>query len=104
MIILRKHFSKEEKDDKISPEELENLANKGIVAGTGSALVGGTALALHRAMAKKHGEKFLKDPKNINARRIALAATIAGTGIALGSGVAKHKSKKLKKKRNENKA
>lgn len=104
MIILRKYFSEKKEDNEISPEVLEDLANKGIVAGTGSALIGGSGLALHRALVKKHGEKFLKDPKNINAKRIALAATIAGSGIALGSGVAKYKAKKLRRKKDEDKA
>ena len=111
MIIFRKYFSsaeenstkKEEKEKKkLSAKELEALADRGIVAGTGTALIGGGTLALHKKLAKKHGEEFLKKAKNKNVKKIAIAATVLGSGIAAGSGVAKHKAKKMKS--NENKA
>ncbi len=112
MIIVRKYFSstndknlakKEETEKKkgLSAEELEDLANRGIVAGTGTAIVGGTGLAVHRALAKKYGKDFLENPSNKNAKKIATAAAILGSGVALGSGIAKYKAKK--KKSNENK-
>ena len=112
MIITRKYFSSAEEDStkkeekkgkkKLSAKELEELADRGIVAGTGSALIGGASLALHKKLAKKLGEKFVKNPKNQNAKKIALAATILGSGVAAGSGVAKYKAKK--RKSNEDKA
>lgn len=111
MIIFRKYFSsakedsteKEEKGKKkLSAKELEAMADRGIVAGTGTALIGGGTLALHKKLAKKHGEEFLKKAKNKNVKKIAIAATVLGSGIAAGSGVAKYKAKKMKS--NENKA
>ena len=115
MIIVRKYFSstddknlakKEETEKKkgLSAEELEDLANRGIVAGTGTALVGGTGLAVHKILAKKYGKEFLKNPKNKNAKKIALAATTIGSGVAVGSGVAKHRARKEKKSNDKNKA
>ena len=115
MIIARKYFSsaddknvekkeKVEEKKELSAEELENLANRGIVGGIGTTLMGGTGLAVHRALAKKYGEDFLKNPKNKNAKKIALAATILGSGIAVGSGIAKHKAKKKRKSNDKNKA
>ena len=111
MIIFRKYFSsakedsteKEEKGKKkLSAKELEAMADRGIVAGTGTALIGGGTLALHKKLAKKHGEEFLKKAKNKNVKKIAIAATVLGSGIAAGSGVAKYKAKKMKS--DENKA
>ena len=112
MIIIRRYFSSAEEDStkkeekkekkKLSAKELEALADRGIVAGTGTALIGGGTLALHKKLAKKHGEEFLKKAKNKNVKKIAIAATVLGSGIAAGSGVAKHKAKKMKS--NENKA
>lgn len=112
MIIIRKYFSSAEEDStkkeekkekkKLSAKELEAMADRGIVAGTGTALIGGGTLALHKKLAKKHGEKFLKKAKNRNVKKIAIAASVLGSGLAAGSGVAKYKAKK--KKSNENKA
>ena len=111
MIIIRKYFSSAEEDStkkeekekkKLSAKELEAMADRGIVAGTGTALIGGGTLALHKKLAKKHGEEFLKKAKNKNVKKIAIAASVLGSGLAAGSGVAKHKAKKMKS--NENKA
>lgn len=111
MIIFRKYFSSAEEDStkkeekekkKLSAKELEAMADRGIVAGTGTALIGGGTLALHKKLAKKHGEKFLKKAKNKDVKKIAIAATVLGSGLAAGSGIAKHKAKKMKS--NENKA
>ena len=111
MIIIRKYFSSAEEDStkkeekekkKLSAKELEAMADRGIVAGTGTALIGGGTLALHKKLAKKHGEEFLKKAKNKNVKKIAIAASVLGSGLAAGSGIAKHKAKKMKS--NENKA
>ena len=112
MIIIRKYFSSAEEDStkkeekkekkKLSAKELEAMADRGIVAGIGTALIGGGTLALHKKLAKKHGEKFLKKAKNKNVKKIAIAASVLGSGLAAGSGVAKYKAKKMKS--NENKA
>lgn len=111
MIIFRKYFSSAEEDStkkeekekkKLSARELEAMADRGIVAGTGTALIGGGTLVLHKKLAKKHGEEFLKKAKNKNVKKIAIAASVLGSGLAAGSGIAKHKAKKMKS--NENKA
>lgn len=100
MKLNRKYFSeKEAKKKEMSAEELNSLANKGIVGGTATAALGGSGLVIHRKLVKVLGKDGIakKFPNHKLNKRLAIGASVIGTGVAVGSGIAKHKAKKMKK-------
>lgn len=88
MKLIRKSFSKSNSDEEL-------LANRGIVGGTGTALLGGLSI-LSSSELKKLGYNGKKVKQLGNIGKVLVPV---GSGVAIYGGYLKHKSKK-----NDNKA
>lgn len=97
--LSRKTFSKNSQD-KEDIKKLEDLANKGIVGGTGTALLGGAGLLSINELKKLGYDTSTKKAKQLgNLSKVIIPL---GLGTAAYGGYLKHKVNKRKK--NENKA
>lgn len=98
MILKRVLYSENKKiNSQKKEEDLELLANKGIVGGSGTALLGGLSI-LTSSKLKKLGYSGKKVRQLGNIGKVLVPV---GSGVAIYGGYLKHKSKK---KKNEDKA
>jgi hypothetical protein len=94
MLVKRKYYSNPGKEK----NDLEVVANKGIVGGIGTTLLGGLSI-LSSSELKKLGLNGKKVKQLGNIGKILVPT---GSGIAIYGGYLKHKSKK--KEKDDNKA
>lgn len=101
MILKRVLYSENKKINSQKEEDLELLANKGIVGGTGMALLGSAGLLSIRELKNLGYDMTKKKAKQLgNLSKVIIPI---GLGTAAYGGYLKHKVNK-RKKENDNKA